>query len=150
MGIIVSTFVGCGKSTFIAEMHNKMKLHDCGPYTEDTDLDAYVSEAVDLSNSNDIVFISASSDVREKLDKLGVDFDLFYPSKNRRLELIEGQVSKRTPMAQIAIYDRYFNDTVDAMDDSELEHEHKHVLSEKGEYFSNNELITRYVETLNK
>lgn len=148
MGIIVSTFVGCGKTSLMAEMQGKIRIRDCGPYNEDTDLEEYVSEAVELSNSNDIVFVSSSEDVRNKLDSMGVDFDLFYPTKERRIEMLEGQVSKRTPMAQIALYDRNFNAAVEALDSSELEHEHKHLLGEKGEFLSNNELITRYIGTV--
>ena len=144
MGIIVSSFVGCGKHFMMSSNHEGIKIVDCGEIDEDTDIDGYIEKAVGENVWNDITFVSYSEAVRDALCEKGIDFDVFYPSLDRKNELIELQVAKRTKPSAIAMFDHMYEKMVESIEARDNEHEHKHCLSNKGEFLGNNELILKY------
>ena len=150
MGIIVSAFIGCGKEDFIANKPEFVRVYDCGSYIEGMDLEEYCQKAISSVESNDIVFISYNNLVRERLSNLGVDFDTFIPSKDKRLSILEQLVKDGIPMSTIAIIDRNFDDTIDEFIETNLEHEYVHLLVGPNETLLNNELIIKYIESIRR
>lgn len=148
MGIIVSTVKGCGKRTLLSSLDHGIVGVDCGDINEDTNIDIYIDSALSLSETCDFVFISSSSKLRKRLNERGIDFDLFYPSADRRKEIIEGMVRAKERPSVIAEFDKHFERIVESIEDDEMEHEKKHKLSKHGEYIGNNTLIKQYIISL--
>ena len=159
MGIIISSFIGCGREYLKNTYGDKVKIFDAiesiplvldenGKASDDV-LESYYNEVMDSVDDNDIVFIGSSEDVRDYFNFKDVDYDLFYPSAERRGEFIENQVRKRTNPKVIQSLDRNFEKWVQAIDDGESENCYKHKLTNKGEYIGNTPIIMQYIENLN-
>ena len=100
------------------------------------------------NDDNDILFVSSSNDVIDKLTESKIDFDLFYPSKERRMEFIENQVKVRAPFDVIRNFDMNFTKDVNRIDSIESENVYKHKMLNKGEYIYNNNKILKYIENI--
>ena len=158
MGIIISSFIGCGREYLKNTYGDKVKIFDAiesiplvldenGKASDDV-LESYYNEVMDSVDDNDIVFIGSSEDVRNYFNSKDVDYDLFYPSAERRGEFIENQVRKRTNPKVIQSLDRNFEKWVKAIDDDESTNCYKHKLSNKGEYIGNTPIIIQYIDSL--
>ena len=157
MGIIVSSFIGCGREFFKNVYGDKIKIFDAVDEIPLTDidgkinsdlLDGYVNETLNATNNSDIVFIDFSNTVRNAFDERNIDYDLFYPSKERKNEFIENQVIKRTKPKDIQTLDRNFEKWVDEIDDDKTDNCYKHKLANKGEFIGNTPLIMQYIDSL--
>ena len=157
MGIIISCFTGCGRE-FLKNTHgDKAKIFDAVAEMPLTDIDgkingdlleSYFNKVMSVVDENDIVFVDASTAVRDKLNENNVDYDVFYPSTERRGEFIENQVRKRTNSKVIQSLDRNFEKWVQAIDNDESENCYKHKLTNKGEYIGNTPIIMQYIDSL--
>jgi hypothetical protein len=157
MGIIVSSFIGCGREFFKNVYGDKIKIFDAVDEIPITDidgkinsdlLDGYVNETLNATNNSDIVFIDFSNTVRNAFNERNIDYDLFYPSKERKNEFIENQVIKRTKPKDIQTLDRNFEKWVDEIDDDKTDNCYKHKLANKGEFIGNTPLIMQYIDSL--
>jgi len=150
MGIIISSFKGCGRSTFIEANSGKVKIYDASQENpqDDEELEGLVNEVMDAVNDNDIVFIDSSEPTREAFNERGIDYDIFYPSKERRGEFIENLVRKRASSKEIMEMDRHFDKLIKEIDDDESENCYKHKLSNTGEFIGNSPIIEQYVDSL--
>lgn len=148
MGIIVSSFKGCGKRTLLASLDHGITGIDCGDIDSETDIDLYIDSALSFNKKYDFVFVSAEPSVRRRLNERGIDFDLFYPSKERRNELIEGLVKSHENAKNIAEFDKGFIKRIQSIDDDDFEHEKKHKLENSDEFIGNNNLIIQYIISL--
>ena len=145
MGIIISSTLGCGKDELINEYSDKIKIDDISDIEID---DEFINKVNDLSDDNDILFVGSSNDVIDKLTESKIDFDLFYPSKERRMEFIENQVKIRAPFDVIRNLDMNFTKDVNRIDSIESENAYKHKMLNKGEYIYNNNKILKYIENI--
>jgi len=144
MGIIISSFIGCGK-TFLNNTHgDKTKIFDAS----DISLDSIVNEVMSVVDDYDIVFIPASENVRKLFNGQNIDYDVFYPSKERRGEFIENQVRKRTRPEVIRSLDKNFEKWVQEIDDDESPNCYKHKLSNMGEFIGNSPVIMQYIHSI--
>lgn len=159
MGIIISSFIGCGREYFKNTYGDKVKIFDAIEEIPLTDVDgntngdlleSYTNKVMDVVDDNDIVFIGASKQIREAFNEKNIDYDLFYPSSDRRGEFIENQVRKRAKPKEIQKLDKYFNQWVEELDNDEAENCFKHKLSKQGEYIGNSLEIMSYVDSLKK
>jgi hypothetical protein len=157
MGIIISSFIGCGREFFKNVYGDKIKIFDAVDEIPLTDidgkinsdlLDGYVNETLNATNNSDIVFIDFSNTVRNAFNERNIDYDLFYPSKERKNEFIENQVIKRTKPKDIQTLDRNFEKWVDEIDDDKTDNCYKHKLANKGEFIGNTPLIMQYIDSL--
>ena len=157
MGIIISSFNGCGREYFKNIYGKKVKIFDAVEETPLTDVDDTTNQdlleecynkVMSVVDNYDIVFIDASTSVREYFNEKGVDYDLFYPSAERRGEFIENLVRKRVPPKEIQKLDRNFEKWVQAIDDDESANCYKHKLANKGEYIGNTPIIMQYIDSL--
>ena len=150
MGIIISSFKGCGRSTFIEENSGKVKIYDASQANpqDDEELEGLVNKVMDAVNDNDIVFIDSSELTREAFNERGIDYDIFYPSKERRGEFIENLVRKRAGSKEIMEMDRHFDKLIKEIDDDESENCYKHKLSNTSEFIGNSPIIEQYVDSL--
>lgn len=148
MGIIVSSTIGCGKTSFIQEYGDKIKIEDMSskPINDDNVLD----EMEGLVNGSDILFVSSDKDTISTLISNNVDFDIFYPSSSRKIEFIENQVRKRSLFQIIRNMDANFDKDVSRIDDIDSENVYKHKLANDGEFIGNNPIIMKYVENIIK
>jgi hypothetical protein len=148
MGIILSSFRGCGRE-FLKNTHgDKIKIFDAvetGLSEQDEEFFDLVMGQVD---SNDIVFIPSSEGVRNLFSENNVDYDVFYPSKERRGEFIENQVRKRAKPEIIKSLDKNFEKWVQEIDDDEAPNCYKHKLSNMGEFIGNSPIIMQYIDSL--
>ena len=145
MGIIVSSTLGCGKDELINEYSDKIKIDDISSIEID---DEFINKVNDLSSDSDILFVGSSKDVIDKLIESKIDFDLFYPSKERRMEFIENQVKIRAPFDIIRNLDMNFAKNINRIDSIEGDNVYKHKMSNKGEYIYNSNKILKYIENI--
>lgn len=153
MGIIISSFIGCGRE-FLKNTHgDKVKIFDAVqdiPIDESNDdtLEEYVNKVMSVVDENDIVFIGASEKIRNAFNEKSVDYDVFYPSEERRLEFIENQVRKRGNAKNIQMLDKNFSKLIKELDDDESENCYKHKLSNVGEFIGNSPIIMQYIDSV--
>ena len=152
MGIIISSFPGCGKSYLINTYANKAKMLDMsepdGVDGEPFDYDGFVDEVMDVINDYDIIFIPVGGTFINKFIERNIDFDLFYPSKERRGEFIENSVRKRRPSTQIMMMDRNFTKMVEMIDEIESDNCYKHKLINQGQFIGNDPAVMQYVNNI--
>ena len=103
---------------------------------------------MDYVGDNDIVFIGSDKPILDVFDKNNVDYDVFYPSVERKNEFIENQVRKRAPHNIIRDMDMHFNEWIDDIDGNNSPNCYKHKMNNKGEYIGNMPLIMQYIDTL--
>ena len=153
MGIIISCFTGCGRE-FLKNTHgDKAKIFDAVteiPLTENNQesLETYYNGVMNVVDDYDIVFIGASEKIRDIFNEHNVDYDIFYPSAERRGEFIESQVKKRTKPPDIRKLDKDFEKWVGEIDDDESPNCYKHKLSNQGEFIGNAPIIMQYINSL--
>lgn len=157
MGIILSSFRGCGRE-FLKNTHgDKVKIYDAIADIPATDLEEktnqdlleeYYNRVMDNVDNYDIVFIDSSSGIRGTFNEHGIDYDVFYPSKERRGEFIENQVRKRAKPEIIRSLDKNFEKWVQEIDDDESPNCYKHKLSRMGEFIGNSSIIMQYIDNL--
>lgn len=145
MGVIISSTLGCGKDELINEYSDKIKIDDISDIEID---DEFINKVNDLSDDNDILFVGSSNGVIDKLIESKIDFDLFYPSEERRMEFIENQVKARAPFDVIRNLDMNFTKDVSRIDSIESENVYKHKMLNRGEYIYSNKKILKYIENI--
>lgn len=159
MGIIISCFTGCGREFLKNTYGDKVKIFDAVAEIPLTDVDgkvngdlleSYFNKVMSVVDENDIVFVDASTAVRDKLNENNVDYDVFYPSFERRGEFIENQVRKRTNPKIIRSLDKDFEKWVKEIDDDESPNCYKHKLNNQGEFIGNTPIIMQYINSLNQ
>jgi hypothetical protein len=150
MGIILSTFIGIGKEEIISSYGGDIKILDL-------DVKSMIDEVppknfADTISSQvddyDIVFIPTVKFIREELERRNIDYDIYYPSKERRQELILKFVGGRMPFTDIAKFDNNCNKYVDEIDSDESPNCYKHKLSEDGQFLWNDQVIIRYIKSV--
>ena len=157
MGIIISCFVGCGREYFKNTYGNKIKIFDAIDEVPLTDVDGktnsdliegYINKVMDVVDDNDIVFIGSSKTVRNAFNERNIDYDIFYPSEERRGEFIENQVRKRTAPKVVQTLDSNFDKWVKEIDNDDSENCYKHKLVNKGEFIGNTPIIMQYIDSI--
>ena len=153
MGIIISSFIGCGREYLKNTHGDKAKIFDAVEeitLTENTQdaLENYYNRVMDIIGDYDIVFIGTLSSIRDIFNIHKVDYDIFYPSVGRRGEFIENQVRKRTKPDVIRMLDKNFEKWVNEIDEDESPNCYKHKLSKQGEYIGNEPSIIQYINSL--
>ena len=157
MGIIISSFPGCGKSYLMNTHGDKAKMLDAftpelvgdsgdGGY----DYNVWVDKIMNVVDEYDIVFVPVAEKMLETLNKREIDYDIFYPSKERRKEFLENMVRKRVFSKDIMMFDRDFDKIVDRIDAIESDNCYKHKMEEPGHFIGNDAAIMQYVNNINK
>jgi hypothetical protein len=149
MGIIVSTLVGCGKEELMEEFKGKAKFHDMTDETTIKELPpkSFVDNVMYYVDECDIVFIPTEQYILDELERRNIDFDIFYPSKHRRQEIIIKLVGTRMSFPTIARVDNNFNDWIDAIDENDSPNCFKHKMEKEGEFINNSEIIIEFLKT---
>ena len=113
-------------------------------YNYDLFTDAVMREV----ENYDIVFIPVGKEYLDAFDKRNIDYDLFYPSKERRGEFIENMVRKRLKPQGIMMLDRDFNKMVDEIDSIDKPNCYKHKMNEAGHFIGNDNSIMQYINNI--
>ena len=155
MGILISSFPGCGKSYLMNTHGNKAKMLDAltllGEGQEgDYDYNLWVDNIIDVVDDYDIVFVPVAERLLEALNNRNIDYDIFYPSKDRRKEFLENMVRKRALRNDIMTLDRDFDKIVDRIDAIESENCYKHKLEELGHFIGNDAAIMQYINNVDE
>ena len=148
MGIIVSSFIGCGREYLKNTHGNKVKIYDAVEQLSKNDAETYFNTVMSVVDDNDIVFIDTDENVREIFNENNIDYDLFYPSSDRRGEFIENSVRKRLSPKDIQNLDKNFNKWVEIIDNDESPNCYKHKLNHIGEFIGNEPTIMSYIDNL--
>ena len=153
MGIIVSSFPGCGKTYLMNTHGDKADMLDAttlmGEGQEgDYDYNKWVDNIMDVVEDYDIVFIPVAEKLLDAFNKRNIDYDIFYPSKERRGEFIENMVRKRAFRNDIMMLDREFDKIVDRIDNIEAENCYKHKMNEQGHFIGNDNAIMQYINNI--
>jgi hypothetical protein len=145
--IIISAFPGMGKSYAFNALKDKIKIldSDSSKFNKDDFPSNYIKHIKDNIADNDIIFVSSHKEVRDALEIEGIDYDLFYPSKERRNEFLENYVSRHSPSGLIQKIDNNWPEWIDEIDGEVSKHCHKHCLKNKGEFILNNPMIMEFV-----
>ena len=111
MGIVIVSTIGCGKRYLKNIVRDKIK-------TEDFNVDEgmTVDDVIELIDENDVTFVPYSKDNINFLEENSIDYDLFYPSKSRRIEFLTNAVGKRMKAKDVSDLDKSFNSTVDEIE----------------------------------
>lgn len=148
MGIIVSSFRGCGRTFFKNITKGKVKVFDAVVGLENGLPEDYFERILSVVDDNDVVFVNFDKIVRDQLEELHVDYDLFYPSKNRRLEFLENQVRKKADRKEIQELDLNFDKWIDEVEEDKSPHCYKHKLPNIGEFLGNNPMLMGYINAI--
>lgn len=153
MGIIISSFPGCGKTYLMHTHGDKAKMFNANVLLEKDQNDEYsyddfVDNVMDVVDDYDIVFISTNENVLQIFNERKIDYDIFYPAKDRRKEFLENMVRKRALRNDIMTLDRDFDKWVDRIDDIESENCYKHKLEHLGEFIGNDPAIMQYINSV--
>lgn len=143
MGIVIVSTLGCGKTYLKNIVKDKVKTQDF-EFLEGTSID----DAIELIDENDITFVPYSKDNVNMLEESSIDYDLFYPSKERRIEFITNAVGKRMKGKDISVLDKSFDSTIDEIESLELEHGYLHKLNNQGEFLGNYPQLIGYLSNL--
>lgn len=143
MGIVIVSTLGCGKTYLKNIVKDKVKTQDF-EFSEGTSID----DAIELIDENDITFVPYSKDNVNMLEESSIDYDLFYPSKERRIEFITNAVGKRMKGKEISVLDKSFDSTIDEIESLELEHGYLHKLNNQGEFLGNYPQLIGYLSNL--
>ena len=150
MGIIISSFPGCGKTYLENTNRGKVKIlvaDSFAPSGGDI-VKEYADFVMEHVDEYDIVFISTAKDILEEFNQRGIDYDLFYPSKERRKEFLEGYVRKRYKSTDIMMLDRNFDKDIDFFDSIEADNCYKHKMEEQGHFIGNDGAVMQYINNL--
>lgn len=146
MGIILSSFVGCGKEYLTNTYGDKIKIYDATQNSKES----LVDEVMGIVDDYDIVFIGSDSETRELFNERNIDYDVFYPAVERKNEFLENFVRKRIKSNDIMNIDRSFEKDIQDIDESDAENCYKHKLNNFGEYIGNNATIMQYIDNIKK
>ena len=143
MGIVIVSTIGCGKRYLKNIVRDKIK-------TEDFNVDEgmTVDDAIELIDENDVTFVPYSKDNINFLEENSIDYDLFYPSKSRRIEFLTNAVGKRMKAKDVSDLDKSFNSTVDEIESLELDHGYLHKLDNQGEFLGNYPQLIGYISNI--
>ena len=155
MGILISSFIGCGRRYFKNTYGDKVKIFDAVDNInvdeeEKESLEGYFNKVMEEVSKNDIVFIGSSEKIRDIFNENNVDYDIFYPSSERRGEFIENQVRKHTNPKIIMSLDRDFDKMISNIDRDESENCYKHKLKNSNEFIGNSPIIMQYIDSLER
>lgn len=149
MGIILSAFKGCGKTYLKNVYGDKVKIADLTEeYSEGMDYDKLIDKTMSVVADNDIVFVGCDTSTRNTLNERNIDYDIFYPSIERKNEFLENFVRKHESPNIIRELDRYFDEIVKSIDSEEADCCYKHKLNNFGEFIGNSPVIMQYINSL--
>ena len=155
MGILISSFPGCGKNYLINTHGDKAKMLDAftpelvGDSGEgEYDYNVWVDNIMNVVDDYDIVFVPIAEKLLDALNNRNIDYDVFYPSKDRRKEFLENMVRKRALRNDIMMLDRDFDKMVDRIDAIESENCYKHKMDEQGHFIGNDAAIMQYINNV--
>ena len=153
MGIIISSFPGCGKTYLMNTHRDKAKMLNANELADkdqgdEYSYDLYVDNIMDVVDDYDIVFIPIDEKLLEIFNERKIDYDIFYPAKDRRKEFLENMVRKRAPRNDIMTLDRDFDKWVDGIEDMEFENCYKHKLEQLGQFIGNYPAIMQYINSV--
>ena len=158
MGIIISSFPGCGKRYLMNTYGDKARIVDSAqdfidvgePTTDEYsyDYDLFVDVVMKEIGKYDIIFIPSGKEFLDAFNKRNIDYDIFYPSKERRGEFIENMVRKHVSSKGIMELDRGFDKMVDRIDAIDASNCYKHKMTEPGHFIGNDNAIMGYLNSL--
>ena len=158
MGIIISCFKGCGREFFKNTYNDKVSIFDAagglenalkGHKLTDDVIESYFNKVMDSVNDYDVVFITPIQEIRDFFNENKIDYDIFYPSKERRNEFLENFVRKGVNHDEIREMDLNFEKWIDEIDNDDSPNCYKHKLSNNGEFIGNAPIIMQYINILN-
>lgn len=147
--ILISAFPGLGKTYLYQQYKDRLKILDLntGRFEGDDFPGNYIAEVEKRLNDYDLILLSSDRNVRYALNDAGLDFDLFYPSKDRKNELVEIYVTNRKSRDFIMNLDHNFNDFIDEIEDEELEHCFKHKIDKPHRFIAQYDLLNNFLKS---
>lgn len=147
--ILISAFPGLGKTYLYQQYRDRLKILDLntGRFEGDDFPGNYIAEVEKRLNDYDLILLSSDRNVRYALNDAGLDFDLFYPSKNRKNELIEIYVTNRKSRDFIMNLDHNFYNLIDEIEDEELEHCFKHKIDKPHRFIAQYDLLFNFLKS---
>lgn len=148
MGIILSVLEGL-KADALKNSCQVSDLRNNNAFNNSSDK-SKIELIIELVNSGDIVLVNTDVSIRKLLDDNELGFDIFYPSENRKIEIINNLVIERVKPNIIKNIDLNFSKKLKAIESRNFAHEYKHLLSKNNEYVYNNSLVNNYIKSIVK
>lgn len=147
--ILICAFPGLGKTYLYQQYKDRLKILDLntGRFEGDDFPGNYIAEVEKRLNDYDLILLSSDRNVRYALNDAGLDFDLFYPSKDRKNELIEIYVTNRKNRDFIMNLDHNFNGLIDEIEDEDLEHCFKHKIDKPHRFIAQYDLLKDFLNS---
>lgn len=121
--IIISAFSGCGKTSFCKE-HEDSKDLESSLYSKTIDGKPNPSRITDMinvlkwhlvNNNWKYIFISSHADLREELDRQGINYYLIYPAVTRKEEFIKNFTERGNDANYIKLMQENWEAWIDEM-----------------------------------
>lgn len=147
--ILISAFPGLGKTYLYQHYKDRLKILDLntGRFEGDDFPGNYIAEIEKRLNDYDLILLSSDRNVRYALNDAGLDFDLFFPSKERKNELIEIYVTNRKSRDFIMNLDHNFYDIIDEIEVEDLKHCFKHKLDKPHSFIAQYDLLNNFLNS---
>lgn len=147
--ILISAFPGLGKTYLYQHYKDRLKILDLNTerFEGDDFPGNYIAEVEKRLNDYDLILLSSDRNVRYALNDAGLDFDLFFPSKERKNELIEIYVTNRKSRDFIMNLDHNFYDIIDEIEVEDLEHCFKHKLDKPHSFIAQYDLLNNFLNS---
>lgn len=142
-------FLGCGKTTCYIKLKDKLKVLDSDSSTFDKkDFPAnYIKHIKENIGKVDIIFVSSHQVVRNAMKENNIPYSIYYPSKERKKEMLELYKMRGNNDDFIWFLDNNFDYFIDNIDKEEIEGGVKRKLEYEGDFILNETFFEFLVKT---
>jgi hypothetical protein len=146
MGLIISAFPGCGKTTATLKHGKKYKILDLDFSMFDKKLfpKNYVEEVEKIQKDWDVIFVSTHEQVRRMLGEHHIPYILYVPNVERKGEFLELYETRNSNKEFIKSLDNNFECFIDSCK-NDTNAQMVIVLENQGDFISNDSFFTSYL-----
>lgn len=150
MGIIVSSFPGCGKRYLYDSFKDKIRIiySDSNKFDKNNFSDNFINYIKRNIENTDIILVPSHKEVRDALIANYIDFDIFYPSKNRRMEFLINYIKNGRLSSSIKKIDENWNQWISEIENEPSNFCCKHELKNEGDFIGNDSQIIKYINKI--
>ena len=148
--IVISAFPGCGKTTAYSALKNKCKVLDMeSSFYDKTNFPCnYISALKENMENYDIIFVSTHEKVRKKLKEENIEYILYYPSIERKDEMISLYKERGSENTFIELMREHFEHFLASVENDDNT-DNKICLKNEGEFILTDKVFNDILRKLN-
>lgn len=146
---IISAFPGCGKTHTAHQLKDKYNVIDMESsfFPRENFPFNYVESIIDNIGKYDIIFISSHEQVRKLLAERNVDYYLYYPSLDRKTEMLELYKERGNTDSFVELMNNHFETFYDSVNTDPTFN--KVCLENEGEFLMSNDSFNNILNHIN-